>query len=96
MKNKFLQKFKVEYRFMSCDIWGDAMEAWFECAGQMNKRGLNISENWKYSPGLGSDGTDKESHWYHSFKSMKNDNLIKLGNFLFRYCQFLRYKKIDY
>jgi hypothetical protein len=90
-----IKDFKNEYRFICTDTWGDAMEAWFECAGQMYKRGLSIPASWEYKPGLG-DGTEKDCHWYEIFENAPNNDLEIIGKYLFRYCQFLRYKKVDY
>lgn len=91
-----LTQFKAEYRLKCNDTWGDAMEAWFECAGRMNRRHLHIPHEWQYSPGLGGDGTDKESYWYALFGRCGNKQLGAIGTFLFRYCQFLKHKGVDY
>lgn len=93
-----LKQFKFELRLVSGkhDLWGNAMEAWFECAGRMNRRGLNIPVEWQYRPALGSDGTDKDSYWYSLFGRCGNKQLQTIGNFLTRYCQMLKYYKQDY
>jgi len=91
-----LKEFKNEFRLVNCDTWGTAMEAWFECAGRMNRRGLDIPSEWQYRPGMGSDGTDKESYWYPLFGRSGNKQLIQIGQFLTRYCQFLKFKGKDY
>lgn len=91
-----LKEFKDEFRLICSDTWGNALDAWFECAGQMNKRGLLIPYEWEYRPGLGGDGTDEDSYWFELFENTNDDLLINIGNFLFRYCQFLRHCKVDY
>lgn len=91
-----IKEFKNEFRLISSDTWGDAMDAWFEIAGQMNKRGLYIPANWEYRPGMGSDGTEPESYWYELFEIASDELLIKIGDFLFRYCEFLRFKEVNY
>ena len=93
---KTLQSFKDEFRLICCDLWGDALEAWFECCGQMNKRGILIPECWDYFPGMGGDGTDIDSYWHELFEVVSTRLLKKIGDFLFRYCQFLKFKKMDY
>jgi len=93
---KTIKDFKDEYRLICVDTWGDALEAWFECAGQMNKRKLKIPMPWEYRPAPGTNGTDKESYWHTDFESCSNELLIKIGNLMFRYCEFLRSKKVNY
>lgn len=96
-----LKQFKEELR-STCgrhhkiDLWGNSMSAWFECAGRMNRRGIYIPGEWEYSPGLGGDGTDKDSYWYSLFARCGNKQLITIGNFLFRYTEYLRFKKVNY
>lgn len=91
-----LKEFKNEFRLVCSDTWGNAMEAWFECAGRMNRRSMNIPHEWNYRPGMGSGGTDKESYWYSLFARCGNKQLTTIGQFLTRYCQYLKYKGIDY
>ena len=90
-----IKVFKSEYRLICTDTWGNAMDAWFEAAGQMNKRALPIPKEWEYKAGLGN-GTDTESYWFEMFENLTDTELINIGNFLFRYCQFLRFKEINY
>lgn len=90
------KEFKNEYRLVCSDTWGSAMEAWFECAGRMYRRGINIPSNWQYRPGMGSNCTDKDSYWYYLFGRCGNKQLQQIGNFLFRYCQYLKFKGKDY
>lgn len=94
MKN--FKEFKNEYRLICCDTWGNAMEAWFECAGHLHKRGLSIPSEWEYRPGAGGDGTEKDSYWYDIFKHTNAKMLRTIGNFLFRYCQLLKHFGKDY
>jgi hypothetical protein len=93
-----LQEFKSEFRLMhgNLDIWGDCMDAWFECAGHMYKRNLDIPYEWNYRPGLGSDGTDKESYWYELFESSKDSDLLEIGNLLFRLASILESQGMSY
>lgn len=91
-----IKQFKAEFRLVCTDTWGEAMEAWFECAGRMNRRGINVPYSWQYRPAPGTDGTDKESYWYALYARCGNKQLIAIGNLLFRYCQYLKYKGIDY
>lgn len=86
-----LQQFKNELRLVGIqfDVWGTAMGAFFECAGRMNRRGLDIPHEWNYSPGMDSDGTDKENYFYALFGRSSNKQLLTIGNFLYRYTNLL-------
>jgi len=93
---KTLEDFKVEFRFACVHVWDDAIEAWFECAGQMNKRGIAIPAEWAYEPGqdlegINNRGTDPESQWHTDFAGLSDELLIRIGNFLFRYLKYLEY-----
>ena len=92
-----VKDFKSELRMLlPSDEWGEAMSAFFECAGQMNKRGLFIPYEWSYSPGMGSDGTDEDSYWFELFEDAIDDNLILIGDLLHRYTNYLDYKGLSY
>lgn len=91
-----ITQFKNEFRLICTDTWGDACEAWFEAVGRMNRRGLAIPSEWNYRPGMGSDGTDKESHWYPLFGRCGNKQLTAIAHFLARYCQILKRAGKDY
>ena len=89
-----LKEFKEEFRLMCDDTWGDALDAWFECVGHMFMRGLFIPFEWKYWHG---SNAVYEQSWFHKFfKESSNAELIIIGNFLFRYCQYLKIKGKDY
>lgn len=81
-----LTQFKNELRLMGVkhDPWGVTMEAFFECAGRMNRRNLDIPPEWEYRPAIGTDGTDKESYWYSLFARCGNKQLPTIGNYLYR------------
>lgn len=81
-----LKQFKAELRLLDIkyDPWGTSMEAFFECAGRMNRRKLPIPAEWQYKPGLGTDGTDKESYWHSLFGRCGNKQLATIGNYLHR------------
>lgn len=86
-----LQQFQIEFRFTDYkyDPWGCAMEAHLECAGRMNKRGLDIPNEWQYEAGMGSDGTDKGNYWHSLFARCGNKQLLNIGSFLHRYITIL-------
>jgi hypothetical protein len=90
-----LKEFKNEYRLVCSDDWGTAMEAWFECAGRMYKKNMLIPANWEYRAGLG-DPCDNDSYFYSLFAHSSKKQLTEIGNFLFRYCQMLKYQGKDY
>jgi hypothetical protein len=86
-----LQQFKAELRHtdIKYDPWGCTMEAWFECAGRMNRRGLDIPAEWNYRPGAGTDGTDKDNYWYSLFARCGNKQLAAIGAYLYRLSNIL-------
>jgi hypothetical protein len=90
-----LKNFKDDFRLICTDTWGDALESWFECAGQMYSRFLEIPVEWEYNVGAG-DGTDPDSYFHEVFLNATDSELIAIGNFLFRYCEYLRFKKVNY
>lgn len=95
--NLTLKQFQQEFNLVfSGDEWGSTLEAWFECAGQMNKRGLQIPDKWEYRPGMGSDGTDPESYWFELFENCTDKNLVTIGNYLFKECEKLKRQGKDY
>ena len=92
-----LKDFKNELRMLlPCDEWGVSMEAWFECAGYLWNRGLSIPYEWYYSPGAASDPTEEDSYFHELFDECTDKELYDIGNFLFRYCEYLKYKGLDY
>jgi hypothetical protein len=91
-----LKEFKSEYRLISSDLWGDAMEAWFECAAHLHLRNLTIPNEWEYKPAPCNDNRESDCYWYELFNETDNDLLIEIGNFLFRYCQLLKFYGKDY
>ena len=93
-----IKEFKDEFRQISCDTWGDAMEAWFEAAAQLYYRNIDIPATWEYKPSPvgGNDVREEDSYWYDMFNNCNDQSIIAIGNFLFRYCEYLRFKGINY
>ena len=91
-----LKQFKEEFRLICTDTWGDAMDAWFECAGRLYKRRQTLPDNWEYKPPAIGSPCDKESHFHYLMNDSSTLQLTEIGNFLFRYCQYLKYKGVDY
>jgi hypothetical protein len=93
-----LKQFKKEFRLTDYkyDPWGECMSAWFECAGQMNKRGLYIPHEWQYRPSPLGDCTDPENYWYSIFAHCGKNQLLAIGQLLHRYDQYLRFKGRNY
>lgn len=89
--------FKSEYKYgFSGDHWGIALDAWFECAGAMWWRGMSIPSEWNYSPGMASDPREPDSYFHALMNEASDEILLEIGNFLTRYCQYLKFKKCDY
>jgi hypothetical protein len=90
-----LKEFKDEFRLICSDAWGEAVDCWFEVAGHLYNRGLNIPDDWGYRPGLG-DPTTGDNYFYGLFNDCTDEELRIIGNFLFRYCQMLKHYGKDY
>jgi hypothetical protein len=90
-----LKEFKQEFRLICSDEWGDAMDAWFECAGRMYKKNMEIPDTWEYRPSP-PEQCEKDSYFYSLFARSTNKQLQIIGNFLFRYCQRLKFLCKDY
>ncbi len=90
-----LKEFKNEFRLVCTDTWGTAIDAWFECAGHMYERSIQIPAEWEYRPGL-FGGTEEDNYFFPLFTECTETELQKIGGFLFRYCEYLRFKGINY
>ena len=91
-----LTEFKSDFALIQDgDLWGTALDAWFECAGQMYYRGMRIPDDWHYSTPT-SDPRNEDSFFYESFNNASDKQLETIGSFLFRYCQLLKRHGKDY
>ena len=89
------KQFKIELDAACTDEWGNTMEAWFECAGQMYERGMDIPIEWEYKPSpLGA--TEEDSEFHYTFLECSNAQLKAIGNLLFRLCAKLKRQGKDY
>ena len=92
-----LKEFKNELRILlPSDEWLVSLDAWFECAGYLWNRDLDIPYEWHYSPGTAYDPTEEDNYFHDLFKGCSDKELYDIGNFLFRYCQYLEYRGLDY
>lgn len=99
-----VKEFKAEFRQMTCDTWGDAIEAHFELAGQLYDRDIDIPPQWEYKPAATTDKynfilpkqAEPDSYFHEMFANATTESLQKIGAFLFRYCEHLRFKGINY
>lgn len=88
-----IKQFKTEFRSMCTDTWGDALDAWFECAGRLYVRGLKLPDEWEYRPAPAGRKycVDKECRWYLEFRYLPTRELREIGCLLFRYCRWIKY-----
>jgi len=84
-----LSNFKSELRLVQTSGCDDALEAWFECAAQMFIRGMRIPFVWEYKP-RSNNPTEIDSYFHEFFKESSDEELIEIGNFLFRYLRLYR------
>lgn len=92
--NFSVKEFKNEFRLICTDTWGNAMDAWLEAAGQMFTRWLDIPKEWQYKAGLSL--LEPDNYFHDLFNNCTDEEIIEIGNFLYRYCQYLKFKGIDY
>lgn len=89
--------FRNEYKFaFSEDHWGTAMDAWFEAVAHMWWRGIPVPTKYEYSPGMGNDPRETDSYFYALCNEASDESLIQIAELMFRYCQYLKFKKVDY
>lgn len=92
-----MKVFKQEYKLaFSGDHWGTAMESWFEAVAHMWWRGLPIPSKYEYRPGMSADQREPDSYFHALMEEAPDEVLIEIAEFCFRYCQYLKYKKVDY
>ena len=89
-----VKEFKNEFRLICTDTWGCAMDAWFEAAGQLHTRWLDIPAKWQYKAVLSP--LEEDNYFHDLFNECTDDEIIAIGTFLFRYCQYLKFKGTSY
>ena len=93
MKSQLLKEFR---EFFSGDDWSDAMSCFFAVADEMYVRDLDIPSQWGYGPGMSSDPRDKSAFQWEVALTAKDDDLLKAGRVLSRYCDLLKRYEKDY
>lgn len=89
-----IKEFKEEFRFACVDMWGDAMEAWFEATGQMCLRWLDIPSEWQYKAGICP--LNEDSYFNGRFADCSDEEITQIAHFLYRYCRLLKHFGRDY
>lgn len=91
---EFRQEFKItDYKY---DPWSECMSAWFECAAHLWMKGEHVPSEWEYSPGATDNPTEEENYWHEPFKASDSEDLLAIGQLLFRYDRYLRFKGKNY
>ena len=98
-----IKQFKDEFRLICSDTWGDATDAHFEVAGHLHDRKADIPTEWEYRPARVEEydwiipkQAEPDSYFHNMFADATTESLQKIGAFLFRYCEYLRFKGINY
>jgi len=78
----------------NCDYWGNAMAAFFDVAGEMAVRCLNIPHEWGYQQGLG--GADIQEWNVEYLQSLSDSDLLAIGNLCHRLTGILDRKGFSY
>jgi hypothetical protein len=91
---------KSEYRLQadSGDKWGSAMGARFDICETLHRRDADIPASWEFSPGAGLFGVDDEPETYFGeiIRDADSADLVRFGNVLARYTDWLRAADLDY
>lgn len=77
------------------DPWGTIVGAWFDCAAHLYEVG-DCPPEWQYRPGWGGNVIDNESAYFEFFNGLNADQLLEIGNYLFRISEALKRKGLDY
>lgn len=98
-----IKKFKEEFRYITTDTWADALDAWFEVAGQLYLRGITPPDIWDYKPACKVGDVEyrhvllnDDCYFHEMFDNASTEDLKVLGDYLFRYCQHLKYYGMNY
>lgn len=78
------------------DAWGVVMGLLFDVLGEMHHRGLDIPEEWRYSPGAGGDGRDPDSYHEEAIGELSDVILRNLAMVLHDYSDALEEADLDY
>jgi hypothetical protein len=91
-----IKELKHELRMndFSGDGWGTVMHAFFDVAESMYARNIDIPTEWAFRPGLhASEGPEED---FYGFMETDASQLQKIGAFLYRVTNKLRYLGKDY
>ena len=84
------EEFKIDFS-MKYDSWGHTMGAFFDLAGEMYHRGLDIPEDWQYRPSpMSGDIREHDSGFFEPCAMATDSALLELGILLHRLCDYLR------
>lgn len=101
MKVHLLRLFKEEFR-MDIDPWGHTMEWFFTVAHLLHGTYGKTPKHWEYNPGIISrskckiDVDEYPLIYIYDLRWIREEDLIFLGNCLFRICRQLRKLGKDY
>ena len=77
------------------DPWGNAMSWWFAIADELEgNRELSCPDHWEFR--MSPLGPENDSYQAAIVNEYSDAVLIRFGNVLCRYVQFLKYKNMDY
>lgn len=85
-----LSEFKHELRMedVKGDPWGVSLCAFFDLCAVAYER-MDVPEEWGYSVGWGGNNLDDESWFQKLFSECTDEQLLTIGNYLFRLTSFL-------
>lgn len=83
--------------FCDGDLWGTAMEWWFTVADEIYwNRDFEVPESWRFKPSPIGPANDPDNYETEVVRGMTDNDLLKFGNLINRYCRLLRNHGLDY
>jgi hypothetical protein len=82
-------KYDLMVGWDSYDPWGSAMSLFFDVAGEMYRRDMEIPDAWRYRPGLDADHADNTYQAAILAECAEDESLDRLGRVLHRLTESL-------
>ena len=77
------------------DRWGVAMGAMFDCCAMLYEIG-DVPDHWGFSVGWGGNELPEDSDFFHEFQFEYDEDLIIVGEYLFRLTSILEKSEHKY
>lgn len=98
MNTMTIKDLKIEFRITNCgDAWGTTLSWLFAIAEELYfNRDTEVPDSWNFQPSPFGITTDDDSYELNVVRECDDALLIKFGNILSRYANFLKRANKDY